>query len=414
MRKTRFILSTICISLLSIIYFGCVDSIIDNKAGTPSITIYSPASNDTVKIGQNLINYEASDHANGTGLSSYEVYLNGGLVNTIGQNTDGTNPVLYLIVPETLLGQKINYSVKVYNQSGQSTQSNNFENIFVIDNIPDRPANLVLTRLNDHSVNLLWDDSSDNETSFELWRKVSSSGYYGTNPYKILPANSISTDDVGLSPTIEYFYKVRAVNGTGSSAFSNEVSTSGSSTNLWDLKAYAIGSSAVHLKWIDFFPNELGFILERINPISGNWERVQPLPLRNTTEYFDYNVSANTTYQYRITYYTNTTIGPWSNTVIITTYYTDDVPPKDLVAINISGGNVRVSWTDNSDLEDGTVIERKKGDNGTYVVAGQVGEDVTVFNETLNESAKYYYRARHILTDKVYTYFSNEASVVIQ
>ena len=392
---------------------GCVDSIIENTTGTPSITVYSPASNDSIVIGQNVISYEASDHTNGTGLSYYEICINDGLSNTVSQNSDGTNPSLYLIVSDSQLDTRISYYVKVYNEDGQSKESTKFNNILVIEDVPEAPDNLTLTRLNEHSINLLWNDNSDNETSFELWRKVSSSGSYGTNPYKTLPSNTISTDDVGLSPTIEYFYKVRAINRSGSSAFCTEVSTSGSSTTLWNLKAYAIGKSAVHLTWTDFFQNELGFILEKVDPNDGTWNRVQPLPLRNTSEYIDYDVSANTTYQYRITYYTNTTIGPWSNTVIVTTYYTDDTPPQDLVVSLVSSTTVRVEWTDSSDLENGTVIERKKGENGVYEVVGDVNEDATSYEETISESGTYIYRARHILADNVYTYYSNEYLVTI-
>ena len=396
-----------------LVQIGCVDSIIDNNAGTPTITVYSPASNDSVVLGQNAISYDAADHANGTGLDHYEVYINGGLSTTVSQNTDGSNPLLFLVIPEAYLDTRISYYVKVINQDGQSKESSTFENILVIEDIPNSPDNLTLTRLNEHSVNLLWNDNSDNETSFELWRKISSSGSYGTNPYKVLPSNTISTDDVGLSPTIEYFYKVRAVNRSGASSFCEEISTSSTSTELWNLKAVAIGKSAVHLTWNDFFQNELGFILERVDPLDGSWNRVQPLPLRNTQEYIDYDVSANTTYQYRITYYTNTTVGPWSNIAIVTTYYTDDTPPQDLVAYLVSSNTVHVEWTDSSDLENGTYIERKKGENGTYAVVGNVNEDGTTFEETISESGKYYYRARHILAEDVYTYYSNEYSVTI-
>ena len=397
MKKNSY---TFFVSLLALIAIlgGCVESIIDNEAGSPSITLYYPVSNDTVAIGENTVIYEAADHANGQGLSNYEIFVNDQAVATVPQNDDGSNPNLTFIVSEALIDSRISFYVNVYNEDGQVKQSNKQTNIYVSDNVPDAPGELTLTRLSEHSINLLWDDSSDNENSFELWRKVSSNGTYGDNPYKVLPPNTISTDDVGLSPTIEYYYKVRAVNETGYSGFSNEVSTSGSSTTLWNLHGYAIGSSGVQLIWTDFYPNELGFILERVNPIENVWERVDPLPLRNTTEYFDYNVSANTTYQYRITYYTNTTVGPWSNKAIITTYYTDGTPPQ-----NLSYSSGRISWTIESDIEKGTWIEISE-DGVSYEFLYETNEEATYYYHAVGIGD--YIRARHKLAEKVYTEFS--------
>lgn len=404
---------------------GCVDSIIDNQAGSPSISIFSPLSNGQVVVGENNISYEAADHANGQGLSHFDIYVFDTFQSTTALNDDGTLPTLTMVLSDVLIDSRISYYVIVYNEDGQSKKSDVQDNILVLENIPEAPSDLVLTLLTEHSVNLLWTDNSENETNFELWRKVSSSGSYGVNPYRVLPMNTISTDDVGLSPTIEYFYKVRAINETGASAFSDEASTSGTSSTLWNLQAYAIGSSAVHLTWTDFYPNELGFILERVNPLSSDWERVDPLPLRNTTEYIDTDVSANTTYQYRITYYTNTTVGPWSNTAIITTYYSDDVPPKDFSinpAIYPLSGNIVpiIYWEDDSTLEEGTQVEYRFGSEGSFELFNTYEEDhdhvanPIAFNLTSGlRIGTYYLRARHILAENVYTHYTDEVTLTV-
>ncbi|MBU1101373.1 MAG: fibronectin type III domain-containing protein [Bacteroidetes bacterium] len=409
---------------LSFSMFGCVDSIIDNTAGSPSINISSPLSNGRVVVGENNISYEAADHANGQGLSHFDIYIYDTFLSTTAMNDDGTLPTLTMILSEALIDSRISYYVIVYNKDGQSKKSTVQDNILVLENIPEAPSDIIITLLTEHSVNLLWTDNSDNETNFELWRKVSSSGTYGENPYRILPMNTISTDDIGLSPTIEYYYKVRAINETGASAFSAEASTSGTSSTLWNLKAYAIGSSAVHLTWTDFYPNELGFLLERVNPLSGTWERVDPLPLRNTTEYIDTDVTANTTYTYRITYYTNTTVGPWSNKAIITTYYTDDAPPKNFMVlpstIQISASAVPfVTWEDNSNLENGTQVEYRFGSEGRYELFGTYVEDYDhtakiYFTPTGGlRVGTYYLRARHILAENVYTHYTNEVILTV-
>src|SRR3989339_749402 len=66
------------------------------------------------------VNYQAADGASGSGLSFYELYVNKGFVKRYNQNTDGTNPIIYLEVDSTLLHTHINYSIKVYNTTGKS------------------------------------------------------------------------------------------------------------------------------------------------------------------------------------------------------------------------------------------------------------------------------------------------------
>ncbi|MEW6702199.1 MAG: hypothetical protein AB1298_05725, partial [Bacteroidota bacterium] len=99
--------------------FGCVESLTDTATSTtPSIEIFSPKNNDTVKVGKNVINYKAADGSGGQGLTFYELYINKAFVKRIEQNTDGTNPVIYLEVDSLLIYSRINYSLKVYNKAG--------------------------------------------------------------------------------------------------------------------------------------------------------------------------------------------------------------------------------------------------------------------------------------------------------
>lgn len=390
---------------------GCVESLTDTQqSASPTIEVLKPLSNDTVMVGKNEISYQAAEGSGGQGLSFYELYLNGKFNSRYEQNTDGTNPKIYLNIDSTLLGSRIKYSVKVYNKNGRSKESKVQENIYVKDKAPNAPHNLFLAKLNDFTVSLLWDDVSTNETGFELWRKDEGGGTY--RRIKTLPANTISTTDGGLSAFVVYYYKVRAFNNSGYSDFSNEVSTSNIAGGPWNLTAEAIGSSLVNLKWIDFATNESGFIIERTDPLTTEYKRLAIVP-PNTEEYQDNSVSPSTGYKYRVAYFTNSSVSGYSNEVSISTYYTDVPGPSNLTAtlgINV----VNLKWDDNTPLEKEVIVERRTG-NGQFQEIQKLSADTkTATDATVQKGNTYYYRVRQSLGTRTYTPYSNTVSILVQ
>lgn len=85
--------------------------------------------------------------------------------------------------------------------------------------VPAAPTNLSAVATSSSTIDLSWLDQSDNEDNFVVQRGDGSS----FSEIATLPAGTESYGDSGLTPSTAYFYRVYAVNGTGSSAFSNEV-----------------------------------------------------------------------------------------------------------------------------------------------------------------------------------------------
>jgi large repetitive protein len=147
-----------------------------------------------------------------TGYTSY-------LWQKVGNNTTiGTDSVLRVTSP----GQ---YIVKVTEQFGCSSS---FSSPFtVIDangpNKPDPASGLLVSTLSQTSLLLTWNQNPNpvnNETGFEIYQATKTGG-----PYKLITTTGAdaSKDTVkGLTQNTKYFYIVRAVNGTGASAVSNE------------------------------------------------------------------------------------------------------------------------------------------------------------------------------------------------
>jgi len=402
--------------LFAVIFlYSCVESITNTSSTSkPTIRVTSPATNDTVQIGKNLITYTASDYSGGNGLDHYEIFINSSPVETFAQNTDGTNPNIYLTVDSTFLNKRISYYVSVYNTDGKSATSSAKSNILVkrIIKVPDKPQNLSIQIVSDAEAIIFWSDTTKTAESFEIWRKDGKDGTY-TKKKTISTGGGtqFSYRDVGLSAFTVYYYKVRGINTVGASTFSNEVNTlnGGAPSNL---TATANGATIVSLSWTDNALNENGFYVER-KVVGESFAQLTLLP-QNSTEYTDRSCSPNTNYVYRIGALTDNAVA-YSNEVSVTTYNTDIPAPSGLIATYDPLSNaVNIVWDDNTSMENGTQIERKDDLNPDYQRIGTVATDITSFKDlNITTGRLYTYRARFSTTEGFYTEYSNEDTVYV-
>jgi hypothetical protein len=141
-----------------------------------------------------------------------------------------------------------------------------------------------------------WSDNAANEDSMEL--QISSNGGASWTVHS-LAANTTGYEDTGLEPATQRWYRVRAQNAAGVSAFSNTASATTWSPPLGapaNLTATALSDSAVLLSWADNASGEQSFELQR--RIGSGWQVVATLPANNST-YIDGALAAGTSYTYR-------------------------------------------------------------------------------------------------------------------
>jgi len=86
---------------------------------------------------------------------------------------------------------------------------------------PEAPTDLEATVKGESKISLSWKDQSDNETGFKIKRKAGVRGTYET--IDTVGSNVTSYEDTKVTANTVYYYTVWAYNGTGGSAFSNEV-----------------------------------------------------------------------------------------------------------------------------------------------------------------------------------------------
>ena len=112
--------------------------------------------------------------------------------------------VLKLTASDSLLSSSDDVSITV-NAQNQLT-------------IPTAPSNLVATAVDAHNINLHWNDNSNNEAGFRVEGSQDGATFI---EYQQKPANVTDGNDWGLDEGHTYWYRVRAYNANGNSAYSN-------------------------------------------------------------------------------------------------------------------------------------------------------------------------------------------------
>ena len=130
------------------------------------------------------------------------------------------------------VGTTYYYRVRAYNSSGISSYSNEANATTLSGTPPNAPSSLTATAASWSQINLAWRDNSSNETGFYIERKTGVGGTYVQ--IGSVGAGVKSYSNTGLIAGTTYYYRVRAYNGGGNSAYSNEANatTPGSSDNL--------------------------------------------------------------------------------------------------------------------------------------------------------------------------------------
>ena len=383
------------------------DSAYSNESNTTTFT--NPPSAPTglaaTAISSSQIDLSWTDVANETG---YKIERKTGAAGTYTEIASVAAGVVTYSNTGLTVNTTYYYRVRATNSGGDSPYSNE-ANATTFDTIPAAPSALAATAISTTQVNLSWADNASNETGFKIERKTGSGGSYGE--IATVGANVSTYSDTGLAEGTNYFYRVRATNAVGDSAYSNEANAT-TFTNPPDaptgLTATTTSSTQIDLSWTDV-ANETGFKIERKTGVGGSYSQIATVGA-GVVAYSNTGLAPNTTYYYRIRATNAGGDSPYSNEANATTLDSAPAAPSGLSATAVSTTQINLSWTDNAPNETSFKIERKTGSGGTYSEIATVGANVITYNDTgLSPTTTYYYRVRatNAIGDSSY---SNEAN----
>ena len=232
-------------------------------------------------------------------------------------NTVGTNVTTY---GDTGLSASTQYwyRVRAYVGSGLSGYSNQATATTPAPppQPPAAPTSLNATAVSSSQISLVWSDNASNETGFRIERSQDGTSF---TEISTVGANVTTYADTGLSASTQYWYRVRAYNGSGPSGYTNTASATTQAPPPLQPPSAPTGLTATRqsgqfrLAWTDSSNNEAGFAVQRSS--DGQTFSQIATVAANVVTYVDTNPGSSKFVYYRVRAFNAAGNSALSNTV---------------------------------------------------------------------------------------------------
>ncbi|MCF7891201.1 fibronectin type III domain-containing protein [Candidatus Bipolaricaulota bacterium] len=248
------------------------------------------------------------------------------------------------------------------------------EEVEVRVQLPNPPNGLSTEIISSTEVRLTWTDNSNDEKGFRIYRNGSEIATVGENV--------TSFTDTDLGEGRNYTYRVSSYNAGGESSLSARQSVSipfQVPAPPRELSSKALSPSKIKLTWTDNSDNEEGFRIYR------NGSEIATVG-ENVTSFTDTGLDGNTNYSYQVASYNPGGESSLSDSLTITTPVQVPNSPGSLSSETLSPTEVKLTWKDNSDNEDGFRIYRNgekiaelDPNTTTYTDSGLTGDTEYIY-----------------------------------
>jgi titin len=223
------------------------------------------------------------------------------------------------------------------------------------DTVPAPISNLQVSGSTATKLTLQWQDNSDNEIGFKVEKSLDGVNYTTALVSKV--ANTTTCSILGLVPSTQYWFRVKAFNAAGDATAGTPVSafTSGPPAAPTMLTVTPTGATSVHLSWVDHAINETGFMVEESTNHS-TYSVISAGLAADSTAFDVTGLQPNTRYWFRVK---SVNLTGSSRPCAAVEFSTQGVPaaPSNLQVSVTGTSSVHLGWTDNADNETGFRIE---------------------------------------------------------
>ena len=303
------------------------------------------------------------------------------------------------------LEQRLCYRVIAFR--GQAESASNVDCTY----LPAAPTDLTVTAVSGQGVDLAWTDNSAVEEGFDVERSDFEWGPFASLGITAADIKTFHDATVGVDKT--YWYRVRVMREgahAGSSNIVKVVTATAAPLPPSALFAVPSGSTGVSIYWTDNSGNETGFRVERSENGGATWVAA------GTTVYaghFDGGRASDQQVCYRAIAFNAVGDSPPSNVDCTA----PPAAPTNLVATTAPGLAIDLTWSDNSIVEDGYVVQRLFNDcqyqyycYPYYATIATLGPNATSFRDTGLNPAQVYTYIVYAIKDDGLSDASNEYS----
>ncbi|HVT89389.1 MAG TPA: fibronectin type III domain-containing protein [Tepidisphaeraceae bacterium] len=274
-------------------------------------------------------------------------------------------------------GTAYSFRLRAINSGGASAQTATA----AATTVPPAPT-LAATVFSNTQINLSWTNVAG-ETGYKIERSADGSDW---SQISTTAANVVSFASSSLTANTTYYYRVRATNAAGDSAYSSSLSRKTLLAAPEGLTKEIVSSTAVNLSWTDS-DGATGYKVERLSGTA--WVQVGAILGADTTTLAVTGLVGGTSYSFRVRALNEAGASAPSLAVAA---LTKPAAPASLISSSPLAGSIKLTWA-NVAGETGFKIERSSNGSDWSQIA-TAGVNVLTYTDSGLAGGTYFYRVK--------------------